>query len=275
MRLAGIAVIGLAAACLLACGVSDPTYEVRGEVKSLLRDVDQVVIAHEDIPGLMPAMTMNFDLADPALMEGLEPGQTVTFALQHSEGHYRITRIEVAGAAGRSGGGTDAGLDPISVRDEAAPFTLTDQDGNPLSLADLQGQAVVLDFIFTRCPGPCPVLTGILRDVQTALDPAVRERTQFVSISLDPVRDTPTVLREYAKKRSLDLSDWSFLTGDPDVIQTVLDGYGVGTVRTADGQINHLVAIFVIDPEGKIAARYVGLEHTPEDIAGDLARILS
>ena len=260
------------AALVLSC--SGPTvYDGHGVVRDVSKAERQVMIEHDDIEGLMPAMTMNFDVAHVALLDPLEPGQVVDFTLAKEGRHYRITGIRVVGTAEDPGSGLS--LASVGRRDPAPAFELLDQNGEPLALADLRGKAVVLDFIFTHCPGPCPILTGILADVQKALAPTLRERTWFVSVSVDPVRDTPAVLREYARQRSLDLSDWSLLTGEKAEVESVLRAWGVGVARQPDGEINHLVAIFLVDPEGRIAERYVGLEHGPEEIAADLARILS
>jgi protein SCO1/2 len=82
----------------------------------------------------------------------------------------------------------------------------------------------------------------------------------FVSISLDPVRDNPAALREYARKRGAELSDWSFLTGPPDEVDAAIRAYGIGSARQPDGTIAHLVVSFAIDGEGRIARRFIGLE---------------
>jgi protein SCO1/2 len=92
----------------------------------------------------------------------------------------------------------------------------------------------------------------------------LRERVHFVSISIDPIRDTPMALRAYALARGVDLTGWSFLTGPPETVESVMKGYGVGSIRRPDGQIDHLVATFLIDTQGRIAQRFIGLEHEPE-----------
>lgn len=270
----------LAGLCAAACGADG--WEVRGEVREVMPADGQVVIAHEDIPGLMPAMTMSFDVADPALLRDVRPGQRVVFRLVRRGKLYEITALEpesagpagragVAGSAGVSGGGSSGLAD---VRDPAPGFELVDQLGEPFALADLRGRAVLLDFIFTRCPGPCPVLTGIHLDVQRGLEEGLRDRVHLVSVTLDPEHDTPEVLRRYAEQRGIDTSGWSLVTGAPSAVASVVADYGVGTVREPDGNIEHTVATFLIDPQGRIARRYLGLRHEPETILEDLERVL-
>ena len=167
-----------------------------------------------------------------------------------------------AGSAGASGGFSDL----AQARDPAPAFDLVDQNGNRLTLADLRGKLVVLDFVYTSCQGPCPMLTSAHVTLQRSLPPELRARTRFVSISLDPARDTPMTLRAYGLARGADLTSWSFLTGPADTVAAVVAAYGVGSLRRPDGQIDHLVATFLIDGDGQIAQRYIGLEHEPEEL---------
>jgi protein SCO1/2 len=269
-------IVGLAllASSAAGCGRRHSVYEARGVVESVNREYGQVVIAHEDIPGLMPAMTMNFDVPDPALLATLEPGQAIDFEIEFTGRAYRVVAARPRGEGGRGHGPEGASVDDlVAERDPAPAFELVDQDGNPFALASLRGKAVLLDFVYTQCPGPCPILTGLHVDVQRALDPALRARTHFVSISLDPVRDTPAALREYARKRGADTTDWTFVTGPPEEVARVIGAYGVGSARQPDGTIAHLVATFLIDGEGRVAQRLVGLEHEVDEVVRGLARI--
>ncbi len=252
---------------VFACGSgAEKVFEGVGIVREVRADLKQVVLEHEDIPGLMPAMTMSFDVPDVALLSTLSAGQKIRFRVTYTGQSYRVIGVEKLGSAGDAGassGPTFAGA--VAETEVAPPFRLTDQDGRPLALEDLRGKTVVLDFIFTSCTGPCPVLTGLQVDVQRALPPAQRAKTHFVSITLDPERDTPAVLRAYALKRGADLSGWSFLTGSPSDVEAVLTRYGIAVIRKAGEEPAHLVATFVIDPAGVIAHRIVGLDPPVED----------
>ncbi len=260
---------------LLACGLrSDDVYEVTGTVMAVDRHQRQIKIAHGDIPGLMPAMTMNFDVADPALLDGMYAGAHVHFQLERSATLLRIISIELLdGAAGHSG--TSGTFAPAPSDEPAPEFRLIDHEGRQLALADLRGKAVLLDFIFTTCSGPCPILTAAHASLQQELPDDVAARTHFVSISLDPAHDTPPRLKAYAETRGADLERWSFLTGDPSEVRGVIEAYHVGTGRDESGSIVHLVVTFLIDPEGRIVRRYLGLEHTSEEILMDLRDVLS
>jgi protein SCO1/2 len=262
----------LVAAVLLGCG-GDRAWDVHGVVLDVQPENAQVLIEHEEIVDFMPAMTMNFDVKDAGILAGVERGHEVDFRLTYDGRRYWVTSLSVVGRTAVESG---LSLGRDTPGSQAAPeFSLVDQEGRSVALADLLGKAVILDFIFTHCPGPCPVMTGILKETQAALSPELRERTWFVSISLDPERDTPDVMREYAEKRGLDLSDWSLLTGSGDGIDMVLARYGVATERGEAGNIDHLVVTFVIDPRGHIVKRFLGTRHAPEDLIAELERIFS
>lgn len=267
--------IRLAAALLLllasACGPR--VHEGVGTVIDVQPALGQVMLAHEDIPGLMPAMTMNFDVTDPALLSAIAAGDRVRFGLDVDGSKYRIASFEVLerGSADAAKSGSSTGLGAVVPEQDVAPaFALTDQDGGALSLESLRGQVVLLDFIYTHCPGPCPILTSARVELQKKLPDAMRPRVRFVSISLDPARDTPEALRGYALARGADLSGWSFLTGPPETVEGVLQSYGVGTVPSTNGEIEHVLVSFLIDPDGRITKRYFGLDHPVDTYLRDL-----
>ena len=266
----------IAAFGLTACGPAE-SWQGQGVVRGLLSEENQIEIEHEDIPGLMPGMTMSFDVSDPALLYGIQVGMDVEFQIRKRGRAFEIFEVNAkgarpaqAGSAGRSGS-----FSQLSAKEDPAPlFELIDHEGGPIALTDLRGKVVLLDFIFTECPGPCPVLTGIHIDVQKRLDATQREGVRFVSITLDPRRDTPEVLKEYGERRGMDLRSWTLATGEVDTVERVVKSYGVGSVRQADGDIQHTVATFLIDPKGQIAKRYLGLTHQPDAILGDIAGLL-
>ena len=258
---------------LIGCGLeAEDRYAVTGIVHEVDAAHSQLRIEHGDIPGFMPAMTMNFDVASKELMQGIEPGMHVKFELERSATSLRITALEVLHEHGTAS--VSAGAEPPPL-DVAPDFELIDHRGSRFSLSDLRGSAVLLDFIFTRCKGPCPILTAAHAELQLRLPPAIAKQTHLVSVSIDPIYDTPERLRAYGEVRGANLEHWSFLTGSNEAVQKVLADYYIGTTREEDGTLAHLVVTFLIDPEGRIVRRYVGLEHPPEMILADLKEILS
>ena len=261
---------------LIAFGIaacSEPTrrFQAEGIVRGVDRQAGQVLIDHEEIEGLMDAMVMNFDVTDPALLDSLAEGQIVDFVVLFDGRSYRVDDVVVTGYV--LGGSRSGFEDLVAVGDPAPAFDLIDQDGRTVSLASLRGSPVVLDFIYTSCPGPCPILTARQVRVQRRLTSRQRARVRFVSISLDPDRDTPEALRAYAEAHGADLESWSFLTGAPEKVGVVRDRYGIGSFRGEDGEIEHIVVTFIIDSDGRIAHRFMGLEHSSDEIMGALEQL--
>ena len=261
----------LALVCALACGPASQHYRVSGVVRAVDADARQIKVEHGEIEGFMPAMTMNFDVERAELLEGVTPGARIEFSLLRTGSLLRITAIEVldAGSAGASG--------PIVAGTLGAPapaFELLDQDGRPLALESLRGSAVLLDFVFTRCPGPCPILTAAHVALQRRLPPELAPRVHFVSITIDPDHDTPERMRTYAEERGADLATWSFLSGDPERVASVLRAYHVGTRPQPDGTIDHVLVTFLIDSQGRLTHRYLGLQDHATQLLSDLEEAL-
>jgi protein SCO1/2 len=111
---------------------------------------------------------------------------------------------------------------PLPVLGQVADFTLTNQDGKAVSLADLRGHVWVADIIFTRCPGPCLKMTRQMKDLQAALPPSNPAR--FVTLTTDPSFDSPPVLKTFAGRFDADLTSWMFLTGPRNEISKLASG---------------------------------------------------
>jgi protein SCO1/2 len=156
----------------------------------------------------------------------------------------------------------------------APDFALTSQDGARVALRDFRGKAVVVTFIFASCTDTCPLLTDKMARVQDALGPDFGSRIAFISITVDPKRDTPQVLKEYAKNFGANLAGWFFLTGDPASIRDVTSRYGVFVETTAPGEINHTFLTSLIDSHGMLRVQYLGVRFDLEEFRRDLLSLL-
>jgi protein SCO1 len=172
---------------------------------------------------------------------------------------------------------TDAALAHKSAKEARLPkiglapdFTLTTQNGKPLSLRDLRGQVVALTFIFTTCTDTCPMLTYKLVGIQKKLEPRVKPGVFFAAITVDPARDTPEVLMRYAQAHSADLARWAFLTGTAKDIEDVARSYGVYQKRKAGGDVDHTFLTSLIDRGGTLRVQYLGVRFDPREFSGDL-----
>jgi len=222
---------------------------------------------------------MSFDVAPGVGIEGLGPGEKIAFTIERTSRSLRIVRLERIGAAGfssvqREEDSLEAGDDALGPR-QAPDIRLVDQQGRKFDLESLRGRAVLLDFIFTTCNGPCPILTAAHVRLQKRLPDDMRRRVYFLSVTVDPLNDTPETLERYAREQGADLESWSFLTGDAEAVEAVLSAYHVGSIRLPDGTLNHTVVTYVIDPEGYIRRHYLGLEHTGDEVMADLLKVLS
>ncbi len=156
----------------------------------------------------------------------------------------------------------------------APGFTLTNQEGKPLSLKQLRGKVVVTTFIFTGCGSTCPLLTAKLISIQRRLGADSGSRVYFAAISVDPLADTPEVLKRYAQAYGADLGSWAFLTGDPAQISDVAHRYGVYYKRQGGDEIDHTFLTSIIDQEGTLRVQYLGVRFDPEEMLQDIRSLL-
>jgi protein SCO1/2 len=152
----------------------------------------------------------------------------------------------------------------------APDFALTSQDGREVSLASLRGKVVAVTFIYTWCPDICPLLTDKMARVQDELGKDFGSQIAFVSITIDPERDTPAALKEYAQSFKADLAGWSFLTGEPAKVHEVARRYGVAVAQQADGAIDHTLLTTLIDRQGEMRVQYLGYRFDEEEFRHDL-----
>jgi protein SCO1/2 len=230
------------------------TYTARGTVEDVDIERAQVLIDHGDVVGLMPGMTMNFSVPDADVLAALEPGQIVDFDIDFTGRSYEVSRVSVVGEAPAEAGWRRLGEGLVRTS-TAPPFELTDQAGRTVSLASLGDRVLLVDFIYTECPGPCPVQTSNQVAFQKRIPEAWRDRVHFVSISLDPEVDRPEVLERYAIQRGAELSNWSFLTGERESMAALVQSWGVGSLRREDGSIDHTLITFLVH-RGRVMQRY-------------------
>jgi protein SCO1/2 len=162
----------------------------------------------------------------------------------------------------------------LPVIGPAPPFTLTSQDGKPVALADLRGKVLAVTFIYTGCPDICPLVTQKMVEVQNALGAAFGAKIAFVSITLDPERDTPAVLKDYAQSWGAKPDGWMFLTGSPAAIRDVTRRYGVFFAKKEDGSVDHTQLTTLVDADGQMRVQYIGWRFNPDEFRHDLLSLV-
>jgi protein SCO1 len=165
--------------------------------------------------------------------------------------------------------------DAASNADGLPAVSLVDQNGNQVSLASFKGKAVLIDFVYTSCPGPCSVLTSKLVSVAQDLGPRLGPQVEMISLSLDPEHDTPKALKDYAQRLGAERPGWLFLTGKPEDVDRVLAAYNLRRLREADGSVSHMETLFLLGPDGRQRRIYNGVEVKPAVMSAEAGQLAS
>ncbi len=167
--------------------------------------------------------------------------------------------------------------EPLPIGPTVPEFSLTERSGETVTRSDLLGKVWVADFIFSRCAGPCPQLSGKMQRMQA--DFADQPDVKLVSFMLDPTNDTPAVLRDYAKRFHADPRQWWFLTTTSEKTMHSLVQQGFfQTVIPASGnqELIHSEYFVLIDRAGRIRAAYAGLDADAKPrVVADVRRLLA
>jgi protein SCO1 len=166
---------------------------------------------------------------------------------------------------------------PMADIGPAPEVTLIDAREHPFQLSELRGKAVVVSFVYTTCNGTCPLTTAGLDRVRRSLKGRGLwgKRVAFVSITLDPERDTPAVLARYATLYRAEPEHWHFLTGTPGRVNDVLKAWDMWAKVVPSGVIDHPSRIFLVDPNGRQREIYSLETLDPEAVADDVASVLN
>jgi protein SCO1/2 len=156
----------------------------------------------------------------------------------------------------------------------APDFTLTAHDGRRLGLRDLRGKVVAVTFIYATCTDTCPLLTAKMAQLQERLGRDFGARVFFVSVTVDPERDTPEVLRHYAEAHGAKAAGWAFVTGTPAEIREVGRRYGIYARKNSGGDVDHTFLTSIIDQAGTLRVQYLGVRFNPDEMLGDLQSLL-
>ena len=176
----------------------------------------------------------------------------------------------------------------------APAFTLADQHERQVSSEEFRGKVVVADFVYTHCPDICPLLSLRMQELQERLrqEKLLGSRVQLLSFTVDPARDTPTVLRAYAERYQADPVAWRFLTGPEAEMKRVVErGFLLGVQKTAPGEtgtpghndgdhadrsyeVMHSTRFALIDREGDIRAYYDARELDLDQVVRDIRGLL-
>ena len=253
-------------------------FELQGRVVAVDSGARELTIAHQDIPGLMPGMTMPFLVArnEDWIFGKIGPGDHIHATLVMTD-HAELQDISFTKGSDTASDGTSNLRIPESG-DDVPDFTLVNQFNKTIHLDQFRGKPLLLTFIYTRCPVPdfCLLMSNnfseVLRQLQKS--PKAFEKAQLLSISVDPDFDKPSVLQSYGKRYVGDVDPnfqhWQFASGSPEEVRKAADFFGL-SYNQKQGQIVHTLQTVLVGGDGKIAKVYPGNEWKPAEVAADYA----
>lgn len=256
-------------------------YKLRGKVVSTNPATGEVTLDHEAIPGFMEAMTMPYKLKDPGILGDLHPGDKLTadvLVSQNADADVLLDHIVII-TQGKPDYRPKTQYHVPAPGDAVPDFKLTDQDGRPIHLGQYKGKALLVTFIYTRCPLPnfCPRVTKnfALIEQKLAADQKLYARTHLLCISFDPGHDTPERLRAYAEGYAIggkpNFKHWGFAALAKQNIDEVAQYFDVGLTEQPDSTITHTLSTTLIGPDGKVVKFYPGNEWTADELSADIA----
>jgi protein SCO1/2 len=277
-----ILLTGCVAIALLACGRSTTPdeatdhYDTRGIVRGFSPDRSTIEIQHENIAGFMPSMTMPFVARNPKQIADLKTGDAISFRMAVTKKDFwienvkKIQRKDVDVAEPKQTSAVSADSRGRLKEGDGMPgFSLTNQNGERISLDTFRGQPFVLTFVFTRCPVPnfCPRMSNNFEELQAAIKSGTGTvaTTHLLSITLDPDYDTPKILKDYAGFHHADSKVWTFATGNGKEIDSLTRAFSVYR-QNEGGTISHGLATALINRDGRIERIWRGNAWTAAEV---------
>jgi protein SCO1 len=261
-------------------------YQLRGKVVRTDAAKGEVTLNHEAIPGFMEAMTMPYKLKDANILSEFHAGDVITadvLVSQDPNADVLLDHIVVV-AQGKPDYRPAVTYHVPAPGDAVPDFKLRNQDGRRIRLAQFKGKALLITFIYTRCPLPdfCPRVTHNFAEVnrELATNPAVYAKTHLLCVSFDPEHDTPERLRAYGATyigsgAAGAFEHWDFAVPDQPVLKRMAQFFDVGITNGPDDTITHTLSTTLIGPDGKVVRFYPGNEWTVEQVAADVKELLA
>ena len=247
-------------------------FSVNGVVRSIESDLSRARIEHEEIPGYMKAMTMPFNIGDTNEWSNIHTNDSIMFLLHVTEERSWIDGVEKKSddvpsldeLSETAPWRLVREVQPLKVGDMLPNYGLTNQFAKPITLDQFRGKALAMTFVYTRCPIPdfCPKMNRQFLEAQQKLQLMDNppNNVHFLSISFDPVNDTPELLKLYASAYQHDPDTWTFATGKMIDIDALTEQFGLLFYRSEGTLLewDHNLRTVLIDPEGKIQDIIVG-----------------
>lgn len=277
-----VVAVGIIALAAPSCRKAPParTFPLAGQVLAVKADGREITIRHDEVKGLMPAMTMPFKVKDPALTRGRLPGDLVKGTLAVTEEEAWLVTLEKTGWAPFPTASTpeQPAFELLRAGEPLPDATLVGQDGTAFRLSSLRGSPVLLTFIYTRCPLPnyCPLMDRNFQALQKAIkEGRLPAGVRLLSVSFDPDFDTPAVLKAHAAQVGADPHVWTFATAPRGVIDALGGPLGLSVIREPQdpASITHNLRTAIVDRQGRLVSILNGNDWTPEQAVSALASV--
>ena len=247
---------------------------VRGEVRGVDKRAGTVSLANENIPGFMSAMTMEYKVEDPAVLGEMGRGDRITADLLDDKGadgpeNLRLANVDVIAQA-RADAAPVVQYHVPAVGDAVPDFSLLNQSAKRISVGQFKGKVLLLTFVYTRCPLPeyCLRMSRNFAEVdkRLAADPGLYAKTHLLTVSFDPVNDTPKVLRSYGgaytgRYSQETFGHWDFAAPSEVELPKMEQWFDVGVTPTPGaasgaGPLQHSLSTVIVGADGKVLAFY-------------------
>ncbi len=263
-------------------------YDMRGRVISVDRASKTAQIDHEEIPGFMPRMTMDFKIKDDWVWDDLLPGSEIRAVLiydKNAKDPMLLEKIAISAVPNPDLPQPEIKA-PEQLGKDAPSTPLTNQDGKRISFKDFQGKTLALTFIYRECPLPefCIKMSTNFSDAagKIAASDEWKDKLRLLSISFDPGRDTPEKLRAYGigylgNPEKPDFTIWQVTVAPEKDVRALADFFGLKyeVDQNDKEQFNHSLVTAVIGPDGKVARLITGNRWTPEQLLTEMQAVSS
>ena len=274
-----IAITGLVASCGRSSG-NEKRYDLKGTIVSVQPEKRQVTIAHEEVQDYMPGMTMPFTVRNESDMQMLVPNAEITATLVVDGKHSWIENLFVVVKQQAGTPVTTTAVVQAKEGDEVPNYTLLNQEAKQIRIKNYRGKALLLTFIYTRCPEPdqCTLMSNNFAQIERQLgqDPELYAKTHLLSITIDPGYDDPKVLRSYGaahteRYENETFAHWEFATGTGEQVKEIAQYFGLQYFSQKD-QIIHALRTVIVNPDGKVAKIYTGNDWKTEEVVAELKK---
>ena len=259
---------------------------MRGQILGVNRDKMEILVKHEEIPGLMPAMTMPWKVQTANMLDNIGPGDLITSEIVVDNNQGVVTKITKLGAAKPD---VPAPAGPYKLRREISgarrprPESGVRRSGWPRarfqqhSRRSRHGDYLHLHEVPDSDILSRPWIASSPKRRRSSRKRGSPEKAGLLSVSFDPKNDTPAVLTQHARKLGADSKVWTFATGDREEIDRFASSLLLTLVRgeaANPDEIGHTLRTTVVDRNGKIAKSYSGADWTPAELVAELERLL-